>query len=123
MRALLSQRVEMAVARLEKATATLVEMLQAELEARERCEYHRAKLLKREHTLIREGLEGRNQAERDASLALLCEPERQRAEGADRELRLTLAAVAEAQLEHQLARYELRSLWAMAALEVEGEGV
>lgn len=123
MRALLSQRVEMAVARLEKATATLVEMLQAELEARERCEYHRAKLLKREHTLIREGLEGRNQAERDASLALLCEPERQQVEGAERELRLAQQAVAEAQLEHQLARYELRSLWAMAALEVEGEGV
>lgn len=123
MRALLSQRVEAATARLEQATQTLVQAMRAEQAARNHYEQARAALARREHTLIREGLEGRNQAERDASLALLCEPERQQVEGADRELRLTLADVAEAQLEHQLARYELRSLWAMAALEAEGEGV
>lgn len=122
MRALLSQRIEAATARLEQAVAALVGALGAELEARERCEHHRARLLKREHTLVREGVEGKNQAERDANLALLCEPEREQVEGAERELRQAQQAVAEAQLEHQLARYSLRSLWAMAALEAGEEG-
>lgn len=118
----LSQRIEAAQARLEQATETLVEAMRAEQMARNHYEYARAALTRREHTLIREGLEGKNQAKRDANLTLLCEPERQELEGAERELRLTQQGVAEAQLQHQLTRYELRSLWAMAALEAEGEG-
>ncbi|RIH90654.1 hypothetical protein Mterra_00256 [Calidithermus terrae] len=121
MRALL-QRIEAAQARLEQVTETLVQALRAEQMARGHYEQARAALTRREHTLIREGLEGRNQAERDANLALLTEPERQQVEGFDRGLRMALADVAEAQLQHQLARYELRSLWAMSALEAEGEG-
>lgn len=71
----------------------------------------RGDLAKAKADLIREGVEGSNQAQRDANLELLLTPERMRLEACQEQTR-------EAQVKHEMAVLAIESLkWQIRAIE------
>lgn len=103
-----------AVETLEAATNELIECIQEEALAREHRDRCKTALEAHRAFLIVQGVDGKNQPERDARLALLLEEQTDAVADAEADLTRAAASLRVAQAQHQLARYRVRAAIAWA---------